>query len=389
MEEFNSKAENSNKKETPYNNKIKLNSFNDLLKIPINELLSIDVNLFYGKLYKKIFDEAINQENKKVKKNLGNNSEKNKTKKLNINSSKTKKDDEIISSPTKKKFDKNKVKIIRENNTTEKRLKKEKKIQKSKFKKSVISKREKNVDNNFNKTFNNFYKNSGIIKKLNFEEEEESNTPINNYSPLKKNKNIEANTTYINENKLFHNNNNNSYIKNNFNDKNNLVKPQNYKYSYSNNLNSYNNIKDNQLTKRFYSGIINSKNNLFSSYALKKINFVINYISSFGEEVGILGSIPLLGNWDKNRILKLKWNEGHMWKGGIYANNETIKSFEFKFIILQENKIKRWEPGENNVFNYNILFNQIKNKRRGFYNKYNYDYNIYNDELTLNCKWNY
>ena len=389
MEEFNSKAENSNKKETPYNNKIKLNSFNDLLKIPINELLSIDVNLFYGKLYKKIFDEAINQENKKVKKNLGNNSEKNKTKKLNINSSKTKKDDEIISSPTKKKFDKNKAKIIRENNTTEKRLKKEKKIQKSKSKKSVISKREKNLDDNFNKTFNNFYKNSGIRKKLNFEEEEESNTPINNYSPLKKNKNIEANTTYTNENKIFHNNNNNSYIKNNFNNTNNLVKPQNYKYSYSNNLNSYNNIKDNQLTKRFYSGIINSKNNLFSSYALKKINFVINYISSFGEEVGILGSIPLLGNWDKNRILKLKWNEGHIWKGGIYANNETIKSFEFKFIILQENKIKRWEPGENNVFNYNILFNQIKNKRRGFYNKYNYDYNIYNDELTLNCKWNY
>ena len=388
MEEFNSKAENSNKKETPYNNKIKLNSFNDLLKIPINELLSIDVNLFYGKLYKKIFDEAINQENKKVKKNLGNNSEKNKTKKLNINSSKTKKVDEIISSPTKKKFDKNKAKIIRENNTTEKRLKKEKKIQKSKSKKSVISKRKKNLDDNFNKTFNNFYKNSGIRKKLNFEEEE-INTPINNYSPLKKNKNIEVNTTYTNENKIFHNNNNNSYIKNNFNDKNNLVKPQNYKYSYSNNLNSYNNIKDNQLTKRFYSGIINSKNNLFSSYTLKKINFVINYISSFGEEVGILGSIPLLGNWDKNRILKLKWNEGHIWKGGIYANNETIKSFEFKFIILQENKIKRWEPGENNVFNYNILFNQIKNKRRGFYNKYNYDYNIYNDELTLNCKWNY
>ena len=41
------------------------------------------------------------------------------------------------------------------------------------------------------------------------------------------------------------------------------------------------------------------------------------------------------------------------------------------------------------MFNYNILVNIIKNRRTGFYNKYNYDYNINNGELTINCKWNY
>ena len=68
-------------------------------------------------------------------------------------------------------------------------------------------------------------------------------------------------------------------------------------------------------------------------------------------------------------------------------NSDAIRYFEFKFLILQDNKIKKWEPGENNKFNYEILYNQLKIKSNGIYDKYNYEYNIYNGELTLNCKW--
>ena len=38
--------------------------------------------------------------------------------------------------------------------------------------------------------------------------------------------------------------------------------------------------------------------------------------------------------------------------------------------------------GQNNKFNYEASFNLIRVKRKGFYNKFFYDYNIYNDELT-------
>ena len=186
MEEFNSKEENYNKKITqkPYNKKIKLNRFNDLLKIPIKDLLSIDVNLFCGNLYKKIYDEAINQEKNKIKKNLGNNVEKNNKKEKNLNNSlKNKKNEDMISnekSSDKVKSKKNKG--TKENKTSERGRRKEKIIKRSISKKSVFSSA-KNINDNFNKTFNSFYNNSDIKKKLNFEE---NNIPINNFSPIKK-----------------------------------------------------------------------------------------------------------------------------------------------------------------------------------------------------------
>jgi hypothetical protein len=165
-----------------------------------------------------------------------------------------------------------------------------------------------------------------------------------------------------------------------------------YKNSNSNNINNnsndYNNIynMENNPVRRFYSGTINYKNGL-NLGLIKKINFVISYISTYGEEVGVLGSIPVLGNWDENRVLKLKWFNGHIWKGGIYSSNETFKFFEFKFVILQGNQIKKWETGENNKFFYDMFVNQLKNRKNGFYDKYNYEFDSYNGELTLNCKW--
>ena len=96
-----------------------------------------------------------------------------------------------------------------------------------------------------------------------------------------------------------------------------------------------------------------------------------------------------MGCWEENKAIKLKWYNGHIWKGGIYASVDFFRDFEFKFVILQDNKVTKWEPGENNIFNYNIMVNLIKNRRSGTYNKYNYDYNVNNAELTFNCKWNY
>ena len=47
---------------------IRLNNVADLIKIPINDLNSIDVNSFKGNLYKKIYEEALNEEKNLIQK---------------------------------------------------------------------------------------------------------------------------------------------------------------------------------------------------------------------------------------------------------------------------------------------------------------------------------
>lgn len=384
MEEYLTENGKSKKKKKAINKgKIILNNANDLIKIPINELLSIDVNTFNGILYKKIYEEALRQEEQKI----NNNSEKK-------------------NGSSNKKFDKNaKNQLVRQNsfnsrknifsiNEKKEELSSEEeeeikytKIKRNNTKTTFLSQSEKRIKHHFNKTYNsNFYNNSSIKKRLNFE----TNNTLNKNKDEQLNINKERyNTNYsrnLNYTDRYFNKNNKTE-----NNINNISQEINYNNSISDNVNNNNNnsFNDDQLTRRFYSGTINYKNNLKLSYNIKRINFEVNYNSQFGEEVGILGSIFPLGNWEHSRVIRLKWNNGHIWKGGIYVNNDSFKYFEFKFLILQENKIKKWEPGENNIFNYNILLNLIKNKRYGFYDKFNYEYNIYNDELTLACKWNY
>ena len=370
----------SNKKKKNVNKgEVLLNNVNDLIKIPINDLLSIDVNKFSGNLYKKIYEEALRQEEKKIKKSSGkknNSNHKQSDKKLRNeltrqNSFSSKKN--IFNITDKKNDD--------DFSSEEEEIKFEKKTR-SNSRAEFVSQSEKRINDHFNNTYNsNFYNKFNVKKQLNFENCNTFNNNNNFYTQL--NINSERNNNNFNNNQNYTDRNINKNIKT----YNNINQENNYIYSFSDNVNkNNNNFNEDQLTKRFYSGTINYKHNL--AYNIKRINFEINYISQFGEEVGILGSIFPLGNWEHNRVIRLKWNNGHIWKGGIYVSND-IKNFEFKFVILQGNKIEKWEPGENNIFNYDILLNLIKNRRYGFYDKYNYEYNIYNEELTLTCKWNY
>ena len=410
MEEYKNgkKKENSNKKKSNHKEKIKLNKVNDLIKIPVNELLSIDVNILCGNLYKKIYEEAIRQENKKHKKNSEKSPDKN-IKKLNkkysqkisdikqkknyntfqkINQYSKDKKDSNHNLIRKKSFDKikNKRKKSISSDEEEYERKKSMRINKNQINNSFLSRSDKNMKNNFNQTYyNNFYSNLNVKRKLNFEIN--NNNYIINYTPFKKRFGDEENNNNISLKE-----NNKDEYNNNFMTGDDVDREQNFRNSKSNSIynsnTSNNNINNSKLIKRFYSGMINLKNNLNIIYNIRRINFVIKYISSYGEDLGILGSIYALGNWEHNKVIKLKWNNGHIWKGGIYVNNDSIKYFEFKFVLLQNNKIKKWESGENNKFNYEMFYNELKNKKNGFYDKYNYDYNFYNEELTLNCKWN-
>ena len=109
-------------------------------------------------------------------------------------------------------------------------------------------------------------------------------------------------------------------------------------------------------TKHKTEQILNQITNTNCSFKLQKINFEIKFDTFIGQSISIIGSIDKLGNWDEYKALNMNWTEGNIWKANI--EHDDIKSFEYKFIFMENGAIKKWEDGINRIFS----FSQIKNK---------------------------
>jgi hypothetical protein len=77
------------------------------------------------------------------------------------------------------------------------------------------------------------------------------------------------------------------------------------------------------------------------------IKFSIKYSTQPGENIYIVGNLKELGNWKENKF-KLKWTEGHIWKGKLNLPSE-IENFSYKFICASDKQV-RWEEGPNRIF---------------------------------------
>ena len=175
--------------------------------------------------------------------------------------------------------------------------------------------------------------------------------------------------------------NQNIIINKSFSEQINYDKP----YTYINQKNDHDDYYVENRAKSIK--IINKKPQRNINYEIISINFEIKYNTTFGEEIGILGSNKELGFWNINNIFYLRWNEGNIWKGKIYVN-KPYDNFEFKFVVCFDRNIKKWENADNNKVNYDEIINDIKYKRNGKLNKCEYLYNEINQELYLQCKWN-
>ena len=131
----------------------------------------------------------------------------------------------------------------------------------------------------------------------------------------------------------------------------------------------------------------NIKKRKSSEIPINKIIFSINYNSSYGEDVAVLGSLSKLGLWELSGALPLSWNEGNVWTGEINIEDDDWQNFEFKFIVVEKGIIKRWEDGENNLMNFDELIKNIISNKVGRYNKYKYEYNKNEETLSIKCHW--
>ena len=153
------------------------------------------------------------------------------------------------------------------------------------------------------------------------------------------------------------------------------------------NIQNYNNFNFNpQIT---YNTPIQKKPEI----KIEKLTFQMQYQTWMGQELGIIGSINEIGNWDQGNAKKLTWTDGNIWIIDFYININY--DFEYKFIFIENNWVKTWEDGNNR----NFKFGEIKNKLESQsvngdiiyvndYNLTNLEYNIKNNGLKIICQWN-
>ena len=114
-----------------------------------------------------------------------------------------------------------------------------------------------------------------------------------------------------------------------------------------------------------------------------QIKFSIKYQTKLGENIMVYGNIPELGSWKQPKF-KLKWYEGHIWKGTLTLP-ETIKYFEYKFVCEATDGSKRWEQGPNRIFMKDRLLEDSEEKIRldciweHFYIRFNIYYPLKSD----------
>ena len=157
---------------------------------------------------------------------------------------------------------------------------------------------------------------------------------------------------------------------------NNYNKPVNEKYNYG----GYTNFT------------YNSNQMLRGDYLIKNILFEIEYQTSMGQEVGIIGSLNELGRWNQDKVLKLNWDDG-VWRKQIPYINGT--DFEFKFILISNGKVIKWEEGNNRPFKYNNVCLNLRNGNKQYglitiwnLNHMTIEYEIRTNNLKIICDWN-
>jgi len=140
--------------------------------------------------------------------------------------------------------------------------------------------------------------------------------------------------------------------------------------------------------------------NIYNKTSINKQEIIINkiiirIINPFyksQQELGIIGSIKELGNWNQEKSLKMEYNEEeNIWQKEFELNNK--EDFEYKFIFISNGIIKKWEDGNNRIFKYSYIIKLIEmNLEDGIAhleeeNQESFEYYLNEQLLIINCDW--
>lgn len=139
----------------------------------------------------------------------------------------------------------------------------------------------------------------------------------------------------------------------------------------------------------------NIKNVKEKEVKIDKLTYQMTYTTQMGQQLAVIGSINALGNWNQDKALKMTWTEGNVWISEI--TTDIINTFDYKFIFIVNNKVQKWEDGNNRIFNYNDVKGLIESNKKNVtndtininnVNKLSYEYNFKNNSLKIFADWN-
>ena len=170
-------------------------------------------------------------------------------------------------------------------------------------------------------------------------------------------------------------------------------------HSFNNNIQGNSKtIKKAKLTNGSYmnnKSMFKGKYITLREFKIEKIIFQMRYNTQMGEDLAVIGSINDLGCWDQGRALRMRWNEGNIWKGTLFFNDNQIVDFEYKFIFISKGYVKQWEDGNNRKFILSQIKGLIESCPGGGtiihlknISGLNIDFNYNDYSLTIICEWN-
>ncbi|KAH3757649.1 dual specificity protein phosphatase 1 [Pelomyxa schiedti] len=82
------------------------------------------------------------------------------------------------------------------------------------------------------------------------------------------------------------------------------------------------------------------------------VEFSVHYITSFGQNLHIVGSNPMLGMWTASPENRMQWTEGGMWKARLPLRGQR---FEYKYVVVEDKEgggfcNMQWESCANRVY---------------------------------------
>lgn len=78
--------------------------------------------------------------------------------------------------------------------------------------------------------------------------------------------------------------------------------------------------------------------------------FSVKCDTQFGEELRVVGDVPALGQWDPKKGPTMQWTEGNVWEITIpiHFPPDLDMPLQFKYVLMQNGKVKEWELGDEN-----------------------------------------
>ena len=109
---------------------------------------------------------------------------------------------------------------------------------------------------------------------------------------------------------------------------------------------------------------VKAKKLVMTADSIKKVNFVVQYITVPGQDLFLVGDSSQFGNWDtENLVVPLNWTDDHHWCTTLSIEDLPQKSL-YKFVCREIDKSFTWEEREDRQFDIDKIGYSLSNSVR-------------------------